>query len=305
MPILRPLCDSLNYHVQYSAKRDTVSIWLTDSMSIRQDSLFWEVRYRQTDSAYHLIWTTDTLRTIYRAPKLTAKAQEARDRERRNRRLDLKCNARKGFEIYDTLTLTCSTPLASIADSAIRLVQVKDTLRQPVPFTIAPHDTLPMQLQFLATLNPECAYELLLDSAALHDLYGTTHVAANYGLTVKALSDYSTLRVKLVPFEPSARIQLLDSKDQVLREMPATEQGALFEYLKPDGYYVRLYLDRNNDRQWTTGNWANKQQPEPVYYFPEKIQTKSNWDFEEEWDYTAIPQTEAKPRELIKAAPKK
>jgi len=91
----------------------------------------------------------------------------------------------------------------------------------------------------------------------------------------------------------------------VLRELPAAEEGALFEYLKPDGYYVRMYIDHNGDGRWTTGSWAEKRQPEPVYYFPEKIQTKSNWDFEEEWDYTVRPQTQTKPKELIKASSKK
>jgi len=32
------------------------------------------------------------------------------------------------------------------------------------------------------------------------------------------------------------------------------------------------------------------------------VQTKSNWDFKEEWDYTLIPQTKAKPAELRKAS---
>ena len=91
----------------------------------------------------------------------------------------------------------------------------------------------------------------------------------------------------------------------MLRELPADPEGALFEYLKPDAYYLRLYLDENGDGKWTTGSWSEKRQPEPIYYFPEKIQTKSNWDFEEEWDYQAVEQLKAKPKELIKAAPKK
>ena len=68
---------------------------------------------------------------------------------------------------------------------------------------------------------------------------------------------------------------------------------------------MRLYLDENGDGKWTTGSWSEKRQPEPIYYFPEKIQTKSNWDFEEEWDYQAVEQMKAKPKELIQAAPKK
>ena len=300
LPLIRPLCDSLNYHVQYSEKRDTVSVWLTDSMSIKQDSLFFEVRYRKTDSLYRLVWEIDTVRAIWRAPRLTAKAQEAKERANRNRRLKLSCNAGKGFEIYDTLAITSTTPLLSIADSAIRLFEKQDTNRIEIPCTIMPYDTLPMTIRIMADLKPEGNYELLLDSGALQDVYGITHVAANYSLTLKALTDYSTLRVKVTPFEPLIRIQLLNNKDQVLRELPAKEDGALFEYLKPDGYYLRLYFDRNDDQQWTTGSWAHKRQPEPVYYFPGKIQTKPNWDFEEEWDYTAVEQTQSKPKELIK-----
>lgn len=300
LPVIRPLTDSMSYHIQYSAHRDTVTVWLTDSLSILQDSLFWETRYRQTDSLYHLEWKMDTIRTIWRAPKLSASAKEAQIRMNRNKRLTLSSNARKGFDVFDTLQVRCSTPLASIAEDAIHLIEITDTVRKAIPFTIAPHDTLPMGFAVLANMKPEGNYELLLDSGALHDVYGITHIKANYGLLVKALSEYSTLRVKLVPFESTARIQLLDGKDQVLRELPASEEGAFFEHLKPDTYYMRLYLDRNGDGQWTTGSWAEKRQPEQVYYFPQKIQTKSNWDFEEEWDYRSVPQTKSKPSELVK-----
>ena len=305
LPDLRPLSDSLNYFTSYSPKRDTVTVWLTDSFSIAQDSLFIEARYRRTDSLYRLEWYTDTLRAIWRAPKLNARAKAAEERKNRNRRLELKTNARNGFELNDTLRLQCTTPIASIEPDSIHLFEKVDTVLKPVPFTLAPYDTLPMQLIFLADFKPEGKYELHIDSAAIHDIYGITHIKGSYPLQVKSLSDYSTLRVKLNPYLPKARIQVLNNKDLVLRELPADPEGAFFEYLKPDAYYLRLYLDENGDGKWTTGSWSEKRQPEPIYYFPEKIQTKSNWDFEEEWDYQAVEQLKAKPKELILAAPKK
>lgn len=305
LPQLRPLTDSLNYFLSYSSKRDTVILWLTDSLSIAQDSIFIEARFRRTDSLYHLEWATDTLRAIWRAPKLNARAKAAEERKNRNRRLELKSNARSGFDLYDTLRLQCTTPIATIERDSLHLFERVDTILKPVPFTLAPYDTLPMQLVFLADFKPEGRYELRIDSGAIHDIYGVTHIKGTYPMQVKSLSDYSTLRVKLNPYLPKARIQVLNNKDQVLRELPAETEGALFEYLKPDAYYLRLYLDENGDGKWTTGSWSEKRQPEPIYYFPEKIQTKSNWDFEEEWDYQAVEQLKAKPKELIKAAPKK
>ena len=292
-------------HTSLSAKGDTLTLWLTDSLAIRQDSIFLETRYRRTDSVFNLEWYTDTLQAVYRAPRLTAKAREALERRNRNRRMELKSNARKGFEMYDTLRLFSATPIAAIERDSLHLYECVDSLRKPVAFTLMPYDSLPQSVSLLAKLAAGKQYELQLDSAALHDIYGITHTAVSYKLTLKTPEDYSTLRVKITPFRPEARIQVLNSKDEVVRTLPAQPDGAWFQYLKPDTYYLRLYIDLNGDGRWTTGSWDEHRQPEPVYYFPGKVQTKSNWDFEEEWDYTSVPQTEAKPAELIKASANK
>ena len=98
------------------------------------------------------------------------------------------------------------------------------------------------------------------------------------------------------------RLQLLDDKDHVLRDVAALEGGTTFRYLDPKGYYVRMYMDLNEDGKWTTGDWSLKRQPEPVYYFQSKLNLKANWDFEETFDHTAVPQRDSKPQEIRKDA---
>lgn len=289
-------------HTQYSQHGDTVTLWLLDSLAISQDSLFFETSYRRTDSLYNLEWYTDTLRAVWRTPRLSAKAKAALAKKIKSRRLDLRSNARSGFDMFDTLRITCTSPLLTVERDSIHLYERVDTVLKPVSFTLLPYDTLPMKLMLVAPLKAGKRYELRLDSAALHDVYGVTHNVVKFSLQLKTPEDYSTLRVKLNPFLPKARIQVLNVKDEVLRELPAVPEGAFFRYLKPDAYYVRLYIDENGDGKWTTGEWETHRQPEAVYYFPNKLQTKSNWDFEEEWNYLAVPQTEAKPKELIKAS---
>ena len=289
-------------YASYSTKRDTVTLWLTDSLAFAQDTLYFETRYRRTDSIYQLEWYTDTLRAVYRAPRLTAKAKEAQERQKRNRRLELKTNARKGFEVYDTLRLSCSTPLARIETDSIHLFERIDTTSKPIPFSLLTRDSLPLQLKIVADLKAGGKYELRIDSGALHDVYGVTHIAGNYALQVKKIEEYATLRVRTTPYHPKARLQLLNNKDKVILDLPAKETGTLFEYLKPDNYYLRLYIDENGDGKWTTGSWNPKRQPEPVYYYSEMIQTRANWDFEEEWNYESAPRVGTKPAELIKAS---
>ena len=299
LPQFRCLNDTVHFHTQFSAHADTVQLWLTDSSSISVDSLFFEARFRRTDSLFRLEWATDTLRAIWRTPRMTAKALEAEHRKNRNRRLELKTNASNAFELNDTLKLRCTTPIKDINLDKIHIVECVDSLRNPVPFEIAPHDTLPMQLVFLATMQPGKAYELKLDSGSLHDVYDVTHVAGTYPLQLKTPEDYAKLLVRLNPFVLNARIQLLNNRDEVIREMPADLEGTLFDFLKADTYYMRFYIDANGDRKWTPGCWEERRQPEEVFYNPNSIQTKSNWDFEEEWDYTLTPKESSKPRELI------
>ena len=87
-----------------------------------------------------------------------------------------------------------------------------------------------------------------------------------------------------------------------MRELPVSPEGTKFEYLTPKAYYLRLYFDLDGNGKWTTGDWATKRQPEPVFYFPAKLTLRANWDFEEIFDYLARPQLDSKPRELIKDA---
>jgi hypothetical protein len=99
-------------------------------------------------------------------------------------------------------------------------------------------------------------------------------------------------------FDARARIQLLNDKESVVREVAATSDGVKFEYLAPNTYFLRLYIDVNGDGKWTTGDWLLKRQPEPIYYYPKRLKLRANWDFEETFDHLAKPQILSKPKAL-------
>ena len=286
--------------LQANPTRDTLVYWLTDSIAIRQDSIFLEMTYLKSDSLYNLVPETDTVSAIYRAPRMTQKAKEAQEKKARERKLDLKSNAKDKFEVYDTLCIVAAFPIDSIYTDSIRLYEKQDTLLIDKPFTLRQKDV--MSFQIIAPLQQGKQYELHLDSAAVRDIYGVASDKKKFTLRLKTAEDYSTLLIRLPNYDPRIRLQLLSEKDQPVRELPAREEGTKFEYLTPKTYYLRLYFDLNGDGRWTTGDWITKRQPEPVYYFPAKLTLRANWDFEERFDYLARPQLEAKPRELRKDA---
>lgn len=86
----------------------------------------------------------------------------------------------------------------------------------------------------------------------------------------------------------------------MIRELPATESKIKFEYMKPDTYYARLFIDENGNGQWDPGNYKTHLQPEKTYYYPYDIELRAFWDVEEVWNYTESPILEQKPKELVK-----
>ena len=159
-------------------------------------------------------------------------------------------------------------------------------------------DSIGMEISLLATLEPEANYQLKIDSAACVDIYGVGNDSIDVNLKVKSKEEYSSLTIKMQEYDSLARIQLLNDKDEVVRELPAKQEGTRFDYLAPTTFYLRLYIDQNADGKWTTGDWQQKRQPEPIYYFPKKLKLRANWDFEETFDHLAIPRVDSKPKAL-------
>ena len=284
--------------LQTSTHFDTITYWLTDSLAISQDSIYLQMQYMVSDSLYNLVPQTDTILAVYRHPRLSEKAREAYMRNKLSRKLELKSNASSKFEIYDTLRIISAYPIDSIHAEMFHLAQKVDTIMQPIPFQLIPCDSIGMNYYILAALQPEQSYHLTIDSAAVRDIYGVCNDSTDYTIRLKALNEYASLLVKLTHFDSLARIQLLNEKDVVLRELPALPEGTKFEYLAASTFYLRMYIDCNNDGKWTTGDWLLHRQPEPVYYYPSKLKLRANWDFEENFDHLAIPQVQSKPKSL-------
>ncbi len=102
----------------------------------------------------------------------------------------------------------------------------------------------------------------------------------------------------------SAIVEVLGSDDNPVAIAPLKDGVAEFPYLQPGTYYARLYIDRNGNGEYDTGNLLDSIQPEEVYYYPKKIVLKKNWDVEQSWDIYETPIDLQKPQEIKKNKPK-
>lgn len=93
----------------------------------------------------------------------------------------------------------------------------------------------------------------------------------------KNLEQYSSLRGKINSDYTHFLIQLVDQSGKIVAEK---RNKAVFEFLhvKPDNYSLRVLIDENQDGYFEKGSFLNKTQPEKVFFYPEPILLKANWE---------------------------
>jgi hypothetical protein len=236
------------------------------------------------------------MQVVYRKPRNKKTTAESLPTH-----LKLTHNATGTFEIYDDLRIYAPSPISQIVDSMMHFYVMKDTVAVPLSMEFKAHDNSNMVFGFSYNWTPNTDYRLDIDSAAWTDIYGLQTNATTLKWKTRPLEDYANMVIKITPYDSLAVLQLLSPKDEVVKQSPAQPEGTKFENIRPGDYYIRLFIDTNQDQKWTSGDYELKRQAEKVIYSPKKMTLRANWDFEEEWNTEEFPVLKQKPKELQQA----
>ena len=310
--------------VEASEKKDTITYWLKDTALVNQDTLLMDITYRMTDSTGVLVNKTDSAQEILSkepyAKRMKNMEKElaawTKKQEKKKKKgepydsvmevkpLDVQLSVSSQFDPDQNVIFSFPTPLAKVDTAAIHLYAKHDTLWYRAPMEFLPLENRKYELR--GEWRPDIEYSLEVDSAAFEDIYGLASKPIKQGFKVNSLDTYGTLLVNITSLHDLPLIvQLLDAQDKVIKETKTVNGVAEFYYLKPQKYYMRLIVDRNNNGKWDTGNYASDQQAEEVYYYPEAIECKAKWDLTESWDPLARELSLQKPGAITKQKPDK
>ena len=300
LPEIRPL--NINWDnkmlLQKNATLDSLSLWLTDSALINTDTISLEVKYLKSDSAFKLQPQTDTVRFMMRKP---AKKPTTTKAAKKKEFLNIMTNLSSQFDVYRPVVLNFTVPIKIYDVAKIHLSQLVDTVLTPIPFKLEKKDSIGMTFEINHKWIPETTYQLVVDSAAFFSIYNLQNDNLKNELKIKSLDEYSSLKLFLADYDSTAVFQVMSKDDKLVRTAPIVKGGTKVEYLQPGDYFVRMNLDRNQKGKWDPGNYFENLQPEEVYYYEKKLTLIKNWEFEETWDYKAIPLVKQKPQELKKS----
>jgi len=323
--------------VMPTAKKDTITYWIKDSALINQDTLRMQMQYWSTDTTGQLRMKQDTIEVLSKTPyakRLKEKQKKAEEWKKaqdkaqkkgepfetimRPEALKVEVKVNNSIAPDENVRIELPTPLQSLDSTKVHLYSKRDTLWYEARYrlrvregadSLAPVGTNLLHKRWLelqAEWKPGVEYSFELDSLALTDIYGTTSGKIKQGFKVREDKEFATLAVSLTALTDSnVVVQLLNGQDAVVKQTRALAGTANFYYLQPATYYLRLFVDRNGNGRWDTGDFYRGEEPETVYYFPEEIECKANWDATRTWNPTAKQLNEQKPGKITKQKPDK
>ena len=255
--------DSVNYVFIKEKETDTLNLWLSRN---------------SFDSLNFSLIETDTI-------KLTT-VKFDRKRDSLIDSLNLSPKTVNVIHLKESFKISSNIPLNKIEDS---LITIRDIDSLIIPFTTSINDRLD-EIDIDFEVSPSDDYSIFIKPRAIKDIRGTENDTLQYNVVSQTLEDYGNVFLDVITNNDSKYIlHLLDSNSNIIREFNnVTNSTYTFDYIRPGKYTFRLIEDLNSNDIWDTGNYLKQVQPEPVYYFPNELDVRANWDLNETFNLNLL-----------------
>lgn len=278
-------------------KFDSLTFWIADTTLAAREVIPMELSYIQLDSIGEPYLFKDTVDMQFVEKEDTRRRKRDRDEDD-----DLPPPVPQftwtsnlsptNFDLNKDIILTAPEPLSSFDYDNILLYHAADTLRKPLPFSIAPDSIAWRTYRISYPWEDETSYTLHIDSAASVNIYGLTSKELESTFKTRARDYYGAINLSVTGVDGQVIIQLLENNDAeaVIQEKIITENQTVgFNFIPPNKFRVKAIYDTNANGIWDSGSFQDKYQPEGVVYINEIIKIRSNWDSNLSWDLTPDP----------------
>lgn len=282
------------YILENNPEMDSLTFWVTDSLVFKRDTMKLEVAFNQIDSLQHRFIKKDTLHLIYTEKERTDTRRRKKDEGSPEiMQFAFSDNIKQlGFDLNSPILLESPEPVKHFDLSAIKVYETDDSVKTELKISVKKDSVLWRTYRIDFPWESGTDYLLEIDSAACENIYGITSQKVKKQFVSQKEDYYGRIILNLTSVESPLVIHLCDnSKDEkVLRTLNMEKNGkAVFDYLSPGKYKVKIIFDRNGNHLWDAGTFSGKIQPERVAYLPEIIKVRSNWDNSFDWDLRPDP----------------
>lgn len=247
---------------EWSSNKDTVIFWVPD---LKQDSLSCIIQDGEFIDTIH-----QSLNVKIRFNKaITDTVIKIHNNLRKNKLLH-----------FDTLKLSFSAPILKKDHSKIMLISDSTS----IDFEIIQDDSLAKSwaIIFENTLGAEA--QIIIDKDAFTNIFGHSNDSLAFKFKTTTEDDFGMFILTL-GLAPSSPFLVQISSSEMYREqyLAAHIDSIIFKNLLPGEYQVKLIVDKNKDKKYTSGDFDSQRQAEPVYTLPRPINIRKNWESRNYW----------------------
>ena len=224
--------EEISYLEDFSGRRDSLTLWIIDSLHYKKDSLWMALQYTAKDTADQFVSINDTL--VFSYKEQTSKKKKRSESETEEK-LNVVTMRRGGFQdMHRDLGLLLDFPLEKVTDSLISLYHIPDSVELAVPFSMR-SDTIALNRAILsASWESASNYRLQILPGAIASIYPLEHDTIDVSFKTRDLEFYGKILLSLKNVNQRVLVQLLQ-KAKVVSEMAVDEDGQyVFPNLPPE-----------------------------------------------------------------------
>jgi len=270
--------------MEYNATDDSVICWITDSVVFGMDTIELAVRYKIKDSLENYVSQTDTLELIFKEEE---KKKKNKDDIEDTDYLDISANVKSGqvLDLNKNIIVTCSAPVARTDTNLLKIAYISDSVETACKYDLVKDTAHMRKYKIMNMFEENSKYRLMIMPKAFSDIYGRYNDTLFTDFSTQTSDYYGNVVLELSNVKTNIIVQLLNDNEDIMREYFANNDRTIkMEYLSPVvTYKIKFIYDSNSSKNWDTGNYIKKIQPEKIIYYPQNINVRSNWDIELKW----------------------
>ncbi len=272
--------DENPFIMERNLSNDTITFWMKNKLDYDKDSISISLNYPALDSIGLPIIKQDTMAMYFFKKEEPKKKKKKDDDEEPTPTLSIN-NLKSSIDIFKTFNFSLTQPAIEFNIEAVKLYTFQDTIPIEQPFTLI-QDTMNVRNYAIdSKWELDKQYLLQIDSAAITDIYELNNKKLEARFSIKPMDTYGIIYARIEEPEKDWLIEVINSNGIIVQRHYVPQNGkAGFRYLYPAEYMLRIVVDTNKNGKWDTGDYYTKTQPETVYYYPNKVQVRANWEHE-------------------------
>lgn len=286
-------------YMEYNAGRDSISLWINDTLVSGKDTMMLQVKYETLDSLSLQAMVSDTLELIYSKPVQKERKRKDKDEVPVISNFTFKLNVQDNFDSYAPIVMESPEPLETFDYSKVQVFQKVDSLEELVPVKLEQDSVVKRIFRIKHPWEFEASYRISIDSAAAKTFAGEPSAPVDKEFKIQKEDYYGTIVLDMKEVPGNSILQLLKNTEaeEVLKQEFIKKNGLVrFTFVKPEKYKIKLIVDRNQNDKWDTGDFDGWEQPERVVYFSKILKIRSNFEIRESW---VLPEDIQAKKELI------